>query len=83
MRLPALALACCGGSAAALLMAFPNLFVRLFEPEVHWAPFSLSDLAWPGIAFPVGFVAVFLYRMFLTAPVARRGPDPNRQEAIQ
>ena len=74
MRLPALALAFAGGLAGAILMLSPNLLVRLLQPDVHWARFSFRDLAWPGIAFPVGFVGVALYRMFLSGSITRRRP---------
>lgn len=72
MRLPALALAFAGGFAGATLMLSPNLLVRLIQRDVHWAPFSFRELAWPGIAFTVGFVGVALYRMFLVSITRRR-----------
>jgi hypothetical protein len=64
-RLPALLLAFGGGLAGALLMLSPNLVGRIVQPDVHWAAFSFHDLAWPGVAFAVAFVAVTLYRTFL------------------
>jgi len=66
LRLPTFALALAGGFLGGLLMLSPNLFVRVTHPTAHWTPFSLGDLAWPGIAFPVGFAGVALYRMFLS-----------------
>jgi hypothetical protein len=74
MRIPALALAFAGGFAGAMLMLSPNLLLRLIQPHVHWVPFSFRDLAWPGIAFAVGFVGVALYRMFLCGSIPRRKP---------
>lgn len=65
MRIPALALALAGGFSGALLMLSPNLLARIIDPEVHYARFSFSDLAWPGAAFAVSFTATALYRLFL------------------
>ena len=73
MRIPALALAFAGGFSGALLMLSPNLLFRLIQPGAHWAAFSFPDLAWPGIAFTVAFVAVARYRMFLTRSISRSG----------
>jgi hypothetical protein len=64
LRLPALTLAFGGGFAGAFLMLSPNLVIRIVESDVHWAPFSFRDFAWPGVAFAVAFVAVALYRAF-------------------
>ena len=74
MRLPGWALAFAGGCAGALLMMVPDLLVRSLQPNNNWTAFSFRDLAWPSVAFPVGFLAVALYRTFLFGSFTRRRP---------
>lgn len=77
MRLPALVLAFGGGCAGALLMLLPSMLIRLFQPDVYWAAFSYHDLAWPGVAFPIAFVAVALYRILLFQSLRARALQPE------
>jgi hypothetical protein len=65
LRFPPALLICAAGSIGGLLMLSPNLLVRLIDRQVPYAPFGLTDLAWPGIAFCVAGVSTALYRIFL------------------
>ncbi len=64
-RIPFAVLCAGGGLAGAFLMALPNIWVRVFERDIHWAPFTLAGLVWPGIAFPIAALTTALYRTFL------------------
>jgi hypothetical protein len=77
-RIPAPLLVFAGGLTGALLMWAPSAVVRIVSPDVHYVPFSIRELAWPGLAFAVAAPATGLYLFFLKRA---RWPKANFSKA--
>jgi hypothetical protein len=64
-RAPYLLLPLAAGLGGAFMLLAVGIVIRLITPQVHYARFGLSDLAFPGVAFAAATSTGALYQFFL------------------